>query len=62
NGCKMVNLHTSGHASVDEIIKICEITEAKTIIPIHSESPEMLKELGITGNTVVLQDNEIFSI
>ena len=61
-GCQIVNLHTSGHASVDEILKICEITEAKTIIPIHSESPEMLKELGISGNIVVLQDNEIFSI
>lgn len=62
NGCKIVNLHTSGHASVDEIIKICEITEAKTIIPIHSESPEKLKELGVSGNIVNLQDNEIFSI
>ena len=62
NGCKIVNLHTSGHASVDEIIKICEITEAKTIIPIHSESPEMLNNLGVSGNIVVLQDNEIFTI
>ena len=62
NGCKIVNLHTSGHASVDEIIKICKTTEAKTIIPIHSENPEMLKELGVSGNIVVLQDNEIFTI
>ena len=62
NGCKIVNLHTSGHASVDEIIKICEITEAKTIIPIHSENPEMLNKLGVSGNIVVLQDNETFSI
>ncbi|MCH5163964.1 MAG: MBL fold metallo-hydrolase [Clostridiales bacterium] len=62
NGCRVINLHTSGHASIDEIIKICEITGAKTIIPIHSENPEMLKELGVSGNIIVLQDNEIFSI
>lgn len=61
-GCRIVHLHTSGHASVDEIKKVCEITRAKTIIPIHSENPEMLKELGISGNIVILQDNEIFTI
>ena len=61
-GCRMVNLHTSGHACVDEIEKLCEITGAKTIIPIHSENPERLRELAVAGNIVVLQDNEIFTI
>lgn len=62
SGCRIVNLHTSGHASVDEIKKVCKITESKTIIPIHSEKPETLKEIGITGNVVILQDNESFTI
>ena len=62
NGCRINYLHTSGHASVEEIKRICEITEAKTIIPIHSETPETLKELGISGNILILQDNESFTI
>lgn len=62
NGCKINYLHTSGHASVEEIKKICEITEAKTIIPIHSETPETLKEMGISGNILILHDNESFTI
>lgn len=61
-GSKMVYLHTSGHAGIDEIKKVCEITNAKTVIPIHSEKPEMLKELGIKSNIVILQDNEILTI
>lgn len=62
SGCRIIYLHTSGHASVEEIKKICEITEAKTIIPIHSETPETLKEIGISGNILILRDNESFTI
>lgn len=62
NGCRMVHLHTSGHASIEEIKKVCEITGAKTIIPIHSEKPEKLNEIGISGNIVVLQDNQSFTV
>lgn len=61
-GCKMVYLHTSGHAGIDEIKRTCAITNAKTVIPIHSEKPEMLKEIGIKSNIVILQDNEILTI
>ncbi|MDE6666834.1 MAG: MBL fold metallo-hydrolase [Clostridia bacterium] len=60
-GCRIVSLHTSGHASIDEIREVCKITNAKTIIPIHSEAPELLNEM-ISGNVVVLQDNESFVI
>lgn len=62
SGCRMVHLHTSGHASVDEIKKVCEITSAKTIIPIHSEKPEKLNDLGVQGNIVILQDNQSFMV
>lgn len=61
-GCRIVNLHTSGHASVEEIKKVCEITSAKTVIPIHSERPEMIKELGIGGDIKILNDGEVFLI
>ncbi|MDE5943363.1 MAG: hypothetical protein K2H30_04055 [Clostridia bacterium] len=59
-GCRIIYLHTSGHASVDEIKKICEITQAKTIIPIHSEKPELLKDIIPSGEVVILQDKESF--
>lgn len=61
-GCRIVHLHTSGHASVDEIKKICETTGAKTIIPIHSECPETLKESGISGGVRILNDGEALVI
>ncbi len=62
NGCRMVHLHTSGHASVEEIKKVCSITSAKTIIPIHSENPDKLNDIRIAGNIVVLQDNQSFIV
>ncbi len=61
-GCKMLQLHTSGHASIKEIKKVCEITEAKTIIPIHTEQPEILMRLDINGNVKILNDGEIFIV
>ncbi len=61
-GCRVINLHTSGHASVEEIKSICEITEAKTVIPIHSEKPELLKDIISSGNITVLQDKEVFIV
>lgn len=59
-GCRLTHLHTSGHASVDEIKKVCDITNAKTVIPIHSENPDKIRELGISGEIVILQDEESF--
>lgn len=61
-GCRMIHLHTSGHAGVEEIKQVCEITNAKTVIPIHTEMPERFTELGICGNVKILHDGEIFVI
>lgn len=61
-GCRLTHLHTSGHANVEDIKKVCKITSAKTIIPIHSEIPEKLNDLGISGNIVILQDNQSFIV
>lgn len=61
-GCRKIPLHTSGHASVEEIKMVCEITGAKTVIPIHSEKPERFKELGINSNIKILSDGETFIV
>ena len=61
-GCRLEFLHTSGHAINRDIIKICEITQAKTVIPIHCEQPENFENLGICGSVKVLQDGETFTV
>jgi len=57
-GSKYQYLHTSGHATVDDIKKVCEITNAKMIIPIHTEAPEVFTKMSIAGEIVLLKDGE----
>lgn len=61
-GSKLEYLHTSGHASMKDIEKICNLTKAKTIIPIHSSNPEQLKFLETYGQLKILQDGESFIV
>ncbi len=61
-GCKFVHLHTSGHASVEQIETVCKITDAKTIIPIHTEHPEAFVNLKTDGAVKILNDGEAFII
>lgn len=58
HGGRLEYLHTSGHAMAEDIKKICDITRAKVIIPIHCEQPEAFTRLGITGEIQLIQDNE----
>ena len=58
NGSYIEYLHTSGHATANQIKQVCDITNAKVIIPIHSEAPEAFKKLGISGEIRILQDGE----
>lgn len=60
-GGRVEYLHTSGHAKYEDIKKVCEITNAKTVLPIHSENPEVFHSLGINGEVRVLQDGEEIS-
>ena len=53
-GIKRVNLHTSGHASVDTLKKVVEKVKPKILIPIHTTSPERYKD--IFPNVVELKD------
>ena len=62
NGSSLRYLHTSGHASADQIRRVCAITGAKTIIPIHSEYPEAFYSLGTDGAVHVLQDGESITV
>lgn len=62
NGSHLEYLHTSGHATVEQIKQVCKITNAKVIIPIHSEQPEAFSQLGIGGEVRILQDGESTSI
>ena len=40
-----IKLHTSGHADIDAIKKVCETVSPEVIIPIHSEKPEMFDNI-----------------
>ncbi len=58
-GSRLAHLHTSGHATAEQLKQVCEITKAKVVIPIHSENPEAFKTLGIAAEIRVLQDGEM---
>ena len=62
NGSSLEYLHTSGHASTESIKKVCELTHAKIILPIHCEKPEDFYSLGVKGKVVVLQDGDNFNL
>ena len=62
SGSKLLHLHASGHATADDIKKVCEITQAKTILPIHSEQPGSFRLLGINSDIKILQDGESVTI
>jgi ribonuclease J len=62
NTRKIIDLHTSGHATTEQIKLVCEITSAKTILPIHSENPNAFLSLGIQSNIKILQDGETIDI
>ena len=43
-------------------VKVCEITQARIIVPIHSEKPEAIESLALTGEVKILQDGESIMI
>lgn len=61
-GSKFLPLHTSGHATVSQLKMVCEITNAKAIIPIHSEKPEYFNDMGIDANIKILNDGDAFVV
>lgn len=56
-------LHTSGHASAQDLVKLYRTVRPKTgLIPIHGETPEKLKELLPDGKILLLHDEEILKL
>jgi ribonuclease J len=52
-------LHTSGHASPEDIKKLYETINPKCgIIPIHTDAPEMFEKLIPDGTIILLDDGE----
>lgn len=51
-------LHTSGHASHNDLKMVIEKTSPEKIIPIHTEKPDMLKKLCPDKNIVILNDRD----
>lgn len=61
-GSRLIQLHTSGHATAEDIKKVCEITQAKTIVPIHCERPDSFLSLGVKAEIMLLQDGESITV
>jgi ribonuclease J len=55
-GYPIISAHTSGHASLEAIRKVVEITQPKTIIPMHTERKNEF--CSYFENTRVLEDSE----
>lgn len=57
-------LHTSGHATVEAIEKVCNSVKPKTLIPIHTSDVSKIYDLNIDKSIdiKILFDNEIYGI
>ena len=73
NGCKIIqgnfeNLHTSGHAYMDELIELIKLVKPKIFVPMHGEilslnyhSQLALNECGVK-ETVVLRNGQVLKL
>jgi len=56
-------LHTSGHATKQTIIDVCNsVSPRQAIIPIHSDNPQILGSLGLKFNIKYLSDGEPYNL
>lgn len=56
-------LHTSGHADHKTLHEVIKVISPKTgVLPIHSESPEMFKEMELPCRVILANDGETMSI
>lgn len=60
NNMERVDLHTSGHASVDSLKKIILSINPKKIIPIHTENPNLFSEK--FENVHIARDKDIILV
>jgi ribonuclease J len=59
-GYRKVDVHTSGHADIEAIKMLMEITTPDMIIPIHTEVPTAFNGIYNKGKLILLQDGEEF--
>lgn len=59
---KWETLHTSGHATPEDIAMVIGKTNPDVVIPIHTVQPDALKTLCPNCNVVVLQDGEELNV
>ena len=57
NGVKIIQVHVSGHAYVEDLVKFAKAMKPKNIIPIHTEKAERFKEL-FDSNIILLDDGK----
>ena len=55
-----VYLHTSGHATPKALKEVIDVTDAKVVIPIHTERKEEITKL--TNRALLLEDNEEYVV
>ena len=53
-------LHTSGHATPKALKEVIDVTDAKVVIPIHTERKEEITKL--TNRALLLEDNEEYVV
>lgn len=51
-------LHTSGHASANDIQQMIELLDPKCVIPMHTEAPQLMQQICPNRKIILLQDGE----
>ena len=60
-GRKWIELHTSGHASQEDIKMLCNrLKPRKGILPIHTERPGAFEQMQLVSPIIRLKDGEVF--
>ncbi len=60
DGYRKVDVHTSGHADIEAIKMLMEMTTPDIILPIHTEVPTAFEEIYNKAKLILLQDGEEF--
>ncbi len=61
NDVKIIKLHASGHAYLEDLIKFAEALNPKSIVPIHTENAEKFKDY-FKSNIIRLEDGKKFKL
>ncbi len=53
------DIHSSGHADTQSLLRIVEFVRPKTIVPIHTDAPERFCDIFVNDNVKCLDNNEV---